>query len=114
LLLLSPHSLDYFPNPSLASQDTWDPLGLSDCSSVGLTGADCYRGKRGSVVEGISAVVYLAGGGTMTFVNVETGDLEREINILPGRMIVWDNDSLLHKVDVGDSTSPRVMLGVRA
>jgi hypothetical protein len=50
----------------------------------------------------------------MTFVNVETGDLEREINILPGRMILWDNDSLLHKVDVGDSTSPHVMLGVRA
>jgi hypothetical protein len=50
----------------------------------------------------------------MTFVNVETGDLERQIDILPGRMIVWDNDALLHKVNVGDSTSPRVMLGVRA
>jgi hypothetical protein len=50
----------------------------------------------------------------MTFVNVETGDIEREIDILPGRMIVWDNDSLLHKVDVGNYTSPRVMLGVRA
>jgi hypothetical protein len=48
----------------------------------------------------------------MTFVNVETGDLEREIGILPGRMVVWDNDALLHKVDVGNSTSPRVMLGV--
>ena len=105
--------LTFFPYLSL-SQDTWDPLGLSDCSSVGPTGADCDRGKRGSVVEGISAVVYLAGGGTMTFVSVETGDLEREIDILPGRMIVWDNDSFLHKVDVGDSTSPRVMLGVCA
>ncbi len=64
-------------------------------------------------MEGISAVVYLAGGGTMTFFNVDSGDLEREIDILPGRMVVWDNDALLHKVDVGDSTSPRVMLGVR-
>ena len=50
----------------------------------------------------------------MTFISVETGDLEREIDILPGRMIVWDNDAFLHKVDVGDSTSPRVMLGVCA
>ncbi len=45
------------------------------------------------------------------FVDALTGDLEREVAIVPGRMIVWENSSLLHKVDVGDSGAPRVMLG---
>ena len=48
----------------------------------------------------------------MTFVDAKTGALQRELEIVPGRMIVWDNSSLLHKVDVGDTGTPRVMLGV--
>ena len=48
----------------------------------------------------------------MTLVDTETGALEREIEIVPGRMIVWANGSLSHKVDVVDAGTPRVMLGV--
>ena len=48
----------------------------------------------------------------MTLVDAETGALEREIEIVPGRMIVWANGSLSHKVDVVDAGTPRVMLGV--
>ena len=48
----------------------------------------------------------------MTLVDAETGALEREIEIVPGRMIVWTNGSLSHKVDVVDAGTPRVMLGV--
>ena len=62
-------------------------------------------------MEGYSAVLYLAGGGTMTFMDAQTGVVKREVGIVPCRMIVWDNASLSHKVDVGNATAPRVMLG---
>jgi len=63
-------------------------------------------------VEGFSGVLYLEGRGSMAFVDAKTGDLEREFEIIPGRLVVWDNVSLFHKVDVADSSTPRVMLGV--
>jgi hypothetical protein len=113
---LKPFSLDATARLSLSSlhtcsllQDKWDPFGVS---AAALAGEDCFGGKRGALVEGASAVLYLAGGGTMTFVDAKTGALQRELEIVPGRMIVWDNSSLLHKVDVGDTSTPRVMLGV--
>ena len=34
----------------------------------------------------------------MVFVDAQTGELVHEVAIIPGRMIVWDNVSLLHKV----------------
>jgi hypothetical protein len=46
----------------------------------------------------------------MTLVDTETGALEWEIEIVPGRMIVWANRSLSHKVDVVDAGTPCVML----
>ncbi len=113
---LKPFSLDATARLFLSSvhtcsllQDKWDPFGVS---AAALAGEDCYGGKRGALVEGASAVLYLAGGGTMTFVDAKTGALHRELEIVPGRMIVWDNSSLLHKVDVGDTSTPRVMLGM--
>ncbi len=57
-------------------------------------------------------MLYLEGRGSMAFVDAKTGDLEREFEIIPGRLVVWDNVSLFHKVDVADSSTPRVMLGV--
>ena len=63
------------------------------------------------MVEGYSAVLYLEGEGTIVFVDAQTSALEREVAIVPGRMIVWENASLLHKVDAGDGLTPRVMLG---
>ena len=107
---LTPPNLSLFspsPSPSLL-QDKWDPYGVS---AAALGGADCYGGKRGAVVEGVSGVLYLEGRGSMAFVDAKTGDLEREFEIIPGRLFVWDNVSLFHKVDVADSSTPRVMLG---
>jgi hypothetical protein len=48
----------------------------------------------------------------MAFVDAKTGHLELELEIVPGHQVVWDNISLFHKVDVADSSTPRVMLGV--
>jgi hypothetical protein len=109
LLLLSLDAALLPPLPLSLLQDKWDPSGIS---SAAHAGEDFHGGKRGSLVEGASAVVYLAGAGTMTFVDAKTRSLVREIDIVPGRMIVWDNISLLHKVDAGDTDTPRVMLGV--
>ena len=63
------------------------------------------------MVEGYSAALYLQGEGSIVFVDAQTGALEHEVAIVPGRMIVWENASLLHKVDAGNSLTPRVMLG---
>ena len=62
------------------------------------------------IVDGLVAVVYLTNGGTMTLINHESGQVERVVEISAGRMIVWDNRLLMHKVDAGNS-QVRVMLG---
>jgi len=72
---------------------------------------DRYAGEKSSLVKGLVAVVYLAGGGRMTFVDEKTGGVHREVDIVPGRLIAWENTQLWHKVDVGDKAEPRVMLG---
>ena len=94
----------FSPNPP-------HPPSLFDAPTMRPFSQDAYGGKRGVPVEGYSAALYLEGGGTMVFVDARTGALEREVAIVPGRMIVWENASLLHKVDVGGSLIPRVMLG---
>jgi len=33
--------------------------------------------------------------------------LSESFEIIPGRLVVWDEISLSHKVDVADSTTPR-------
>ena len=62
-------------------------------------------------VDGFVAVVYLTSGGTMTLIRQEGGRVEREVDITAGRMIVWDNRLLMHKVDAGSGDQVRVMLG---
>jgi len=72
---------------------------------------DRYGGEERGLVKGLVVVVYIAGGGTMTFVDERSGHVQRQVDIVPGRLIAWDNTQLLHKVDVGDTAEPRVMLG---
>ena len=72
---------------------------------------DRYGGKPGALVDGHSAVLFLAGEGVMKFVDATSQDPVREIDVVPGRLIVWDNSSLLHEVELGASSAPRFMLG---
>jgi hypothetical protein len=74
---------------------------------------DCYGGQGGLFSTGYSAVLYLAGDGLMTFVNAETRVVERTVDVLPGRLVVWDNETLLHKMEAS-AKNRRVMLGPMA
>jgi hypothetical protein len=80
-------------------------------SSVGVLLHQDRHGKGGGLVEGRVAVVYLAGSGTMTFVNKHSQEVHCVEDVLPGRLFVWDNQMVLHKVDMGDTAEPRVMIG---
>jgi hypothetical protein len=72
---------------------------------------DRHRDKGGKKVEGFSAVLYLQGSGKMTFVDAATRVTVGEVDIVPGRMLVWENGPLLHQLDAADTEVPRVMLG---
>ena len=62
-------------------------------------------------VDGLVAVLYLTSGGTMTLIRSESGRVEREVDITAGRMIVWDNRILMHKVDAAAGGQVRRLLG---
>ena len=62
------------------------------------------------LADGFVAVVYLTSGGTMTLIRQDSGRVEREVQVTAGRMIVWDNRLLMHKVDAGTSGQVRVLL----
>ena len=72
---------------------------------------DRYGGKRGALVEGYSAVLYLSDGGSMSFVDVSSKNRVCDVSVTPGRLVVWDNTSLLHAVDTTEACAPRFMLG---
>ena len=56
-------------------------------------------------------MLYLSDGGAMSFVDAASKHRVRDIRVEPGRLVVWDNDSLLHAVCPADATAPRFMLG---
>ena len=72
---------------------------------------DRYGGERGALVEGYSAVLYLSDGGDMSFVDVSSNHRVCDVSVTPGRLVVWDNTSLLHAVDTTEACAPRFMLG---
>jgi len=76
-------------------------------------GVKLHQDRYGSdmVVNGLVAAVYLAGNGNMTFVHADSQKQHSRFEIVPGRLIVWNNTNLMHKVDVGDDVEFRVMLG---
>jgi len=69
------------------------------------------RYGNGMVVNGLVAVVYLAGNGNMTFVHADSQEEHSCFKIMPGCLIMWNNTNLMHKVDVGDDAKFRVILG---
>jgi len=72
---------------------------------------DRYGGKCGALVEGYSAVLYLSDGGAMSFVDASSKRRVRDVSVVPGRLVVWDNVSLLHEVGPAEASAPRFMLG---
>ena len=48
---------------------------------------DRYVGEASGLVTSLVVVVYLAGGGTMTFVDERTGHVHGQVDIVPGRLI---------------------------
>ena len=72
---------------------------------------DRYGGERGALVEGYSAVLYLSDGGDMSFVDASSKHRVCDVSVTPGRLVVWDNASLLHAVDTTEACAPRFMLG---
>jgi len=47
----------------------------------------------------------------MTLVHADSQEEHSRFVIAPGRLILWNNTKLMHKVDVGDDAEFRVMLG---
>ena len=70
-----------------------------------------HGGKHGALAEGYSAVLYLSDGGAVSFVDAASKHRVRDIRVEPGRLVVWDNDSLLHAVCPADAAATRFMLG---
>lgn len=50
---------------------------------------DRYGGYGGAAVGGLVAVVYISGGGSMTFVDKRSRAVLREVEIVPGRLVAW-------------------------
>ena len=72
---------------------------------------DRYGGKCGDLVEGFSAVLYLSDGGAISFVDASSKRRVRDVSVVQGRLVVWDNVSLLHEVGPAEASAPRFMLG---
>jgi len=47
----------------------------------------------------------------MTFVHADSQEEHSRFEIAPGRLIMWNNSRLMHKVDAGNNADFRVMLG---
>ena len=45
-------------------------------------------------------MLYLSDGGAMSFVDASSKRRVRDVSVVPGRLVVWDNVSLLHEVCV--------------
>jgi hypothetical protein len=71
---------------------------------------DRYGGKCGDLVEGFSAVLYLSDGGAISFVDASSKRRVRDVSVVQGRLVVWDNVSLLHEVGPAEASAPRFML----
>jgi hypothetical protein len=72
---------------------------------------DRYGGKCGDLVEGYSAVLYLSDGGAISFFDASSKRRVSDVSVVPGRLVVWDNVSLLHEVGPAEAFAPRFMLG---
>jgi len=81
---------------------------------LSMAGVKLHQDKyiSGATVQGLVAAVYLAGNGNMTFVHAYSQKEHSCFEIAPGRLIVWNNSQLMHKVEVGPlDVEFRVMLG---
>jgi len=102
-------------NPSeLVAQDV---VVVPACvSTVGVKlHQDRYGGEERGLVKGLVVVVYIAGGGTMTFVDERSGHVHRQVDIVPGRLIVFSGECaplfILRPTGVAHLTQQKRALG---
>eukprot|EP00439_Symbiodinium_sp_Y106_P017605 s991_g2.t1 len=60
------------------------------------TGFDAMGRPDPTRVEGLVAVLYLAGSGTLV---IDTGSQHHSVEVKPCRLVVWPNDQCIHRLD---------------
>lgn len=59
-------------------------------------------------VKGYVAILYLDGSGTLV---VDCNGSEESVDVKPGRLVVWPNDTCLHRLDASPQGGTRKMIG---
>mmetsp|Transcript_29600 Transcript_29600/g.61821 ORF Transcript_29600/g.61821 Transcript_29600/m.61821 type:complete len:247 (+) Transcript_29600:56-796(+) len=72
------------------------------------TGFDAMGRPDPTRVEGLVAVLYLAGSGTLV---IDTGSQHHSVEVKPCRLVVWLNDQCIHRLDASPAEESRIMLG---
>ncbi|OLP79343.1 hypothetical protein AK812_SmicGene40370 [Symbiodinium microadriaticum] len=72
------------------------------------TGFDAMGRPDPTRVEGLVAVLYLAGAGTLV---IDTGSQRHSVEVKPCRLVVWPNDQCIHRLDASPGEESRIMLG---
>lgn len=97
--------------PKSCAGDTLIPVAARIATGSVPMHQDCFTpfdaAETNFIDDGV-AVVYLSGAGSFV---VDDGSGEKAIDVVPGRLVAWNNGASKHRMDARPECGPRVMLG---